>query len=283
MNDSLYITEKDRYLIAKVIDNLPHAILLIGYLGCNSTKVNQYLIDQLKLKFSVNVINLALEEGKSSISIQTIRELYSKTKTGRRGNEILIIQVDSADLIGVEAQNALLKLLEEPPSGVYFLLATNCEDALLPTIHSRAFKLQLKTPKKIEVFEKINSKLSKENLQKLWMLSGERIDIFEALATGDENIINKLNDAKHYASAASGAQKAEVIIKYSDDYKKIIDFSECVMGIYKSLFNYFIELGQMKKAISISKKITSISEIILDAKKLNLNKRVIQIMMLSKV
>ena len=42
-----------------------------------------------------------------------------------------------ADLLNLNAQNALLKLLEEPPQGVYFLLCSRNPDILLPTVRSR--------------------------------------------------------------------------------------------------------------------------------------------------
>ncbi len=42
-----------------------------------------------------------------------------------------------ADVLNTSAQNALLKLLEEPPEGVFFLLCARNPDALLPTVRSR--------------------------------------------------------------------------------------------------------------------------------------------------
>jgi len=45
--------------------------------------------------------------------------------------------VDEAHLLGVEAQNALLKTIEEPPGGTLIVLVTPSEERLLPTIRSR--------------------------------------------------------------------------------------------------------------------------------------------------
>ena len=100
------------------------------------------------------------------------------------------------------------------------------------------------------------------------------------ISNRDQHLIAKLSDAKNYASLLSGPEKTKIIIKYSDDYKKIIDFGECVIGIYKSLFNYFLSLNQAEKAAVLAKKIASLNKIIISAKKLNLNKRVVQMMLL---
>ena len=52
--------------------------------------------------------------------------------------------VDEAEKMNVQAQNALLKTIEEPPAyGVILLLTTNA-DAFLPTILSRCIRLDLK-------------------------------------------------------------------------------------------------------------------------------------------
>jgi len=45
--------------------------------------------------------------------------------------------VDEAELLKRESQNALLKTLEEPPSGTVIILVTSAEESLLPTIRSR--------------------------------------------------------------------------------------------------------------------------------------------------
>jgi len=54
-----------------------------------------------------------------------------------------IFIVDEAEKMNPEAQNALLKTLEEPPSYAVILLLTNNAEALLPTIRSRSVQLQM--------------------------------------------------------------------------------------------------------------------------------------------
>jgi DNA polymerase-3 subunit delta' len=52
--------------------------------------------------------------------------------------------IDQADALVVHAQNALLKSLEEPPSGTVFLLVTSTPDTLLATVRSRCPRLQFR-------------------------------------------------------------------------------------------------------------------------------------------
>lgn len=70
-----------------------------------------------------------------SISVDIIRELYIQTKSRLNGLHFVII--DDADTMNHHAQNALLKLLEEPNNSICFVLTTHAVDKLLPTIRSR--------------------------------------------------------------------------------------------------------------------------------------------------
>ena len=52
--------------------------------------------------------------------------------------------VDEAEKMNIQAQNALLKTMEEPPSYAVLLLLTTNADSFLPTILSRCVRLDLK-------------------------------------------------------------------------------------------------------------------------------------------
>jgi DNA polymerase III gamma/tau subunit len=53
--------------------------------------------------------------------------------------------VESADKMTVEAQNAFLKIFEEPPAGVFFFLLCDNASVLLSTVRSRAPVLRMET------------------------------------------------------------------------------------------------------------------------------------------
>jgi len=77
------------------------------------------------------------------IAVEDVRALndffgMSATEGGRR-----VVIVDAADEMNPNAANALLKLLEEPPSGAVLLLIAHQPSRLLPTIRSRCRELRL--------------------------------------------------------------------------------------------------------------------------------------------
>lgn len=81
-------------------------------------------------------------ELKRSISIDQIRQLQSAltTRPGLSNKRAIII--DAADDLERSGANALLKSLEEPPVGTYFLLVSHASDRLLPTVRSRCQMLR---------------------------------------------------------------------------------------------------------------------------------------------
>lgn len=54
-----------------------------------------------------------------------------------------VVIFEMAHMLNVQSQNALLKILEEPPKNVYFILSCPSSDMLLPTVSSRCAKFSL--------------------------------------------------------------------------------------------------------------------------------------------
>ena len=101
------------------------------------------------LHADVRVVDLAFtravsgRENATSISIDSVRELERTVNLNPFEGSRSVIIIDGAGTMTVDAANALLKTLEEPPDGVLFLLLTDDEEGLLPTIRSRCQSLQL--------------------------------------------------------------------------------------------------------------------------------------------
>jgi DNA polymerase-3 subunit delta' len=97
----------------------------------------------LRIARGVHPDVLVVEPGESgSIKIEQIRDVVDRSNyrpfEGRRRTVI----VDQAGAMGEDAQNALLKTLEEPPSATVFILITSMPDTLLPTVLSRCSRIR---------------------------------------------------------------------------------------------------------------------------------------------
>ncbi len=88
---------------------------------------------------------------KQSIGVDSIRELQSDVENRPTYCNKKVYLIDDADNMTVQAQNCLLKTLEEPPEYVVIILLTVNFEALLSTVQSRTVNLRVNPYKKEEM------------------------------------------------------------------------------------------------------------------------------------
>jgi len=83
---------------------------------------------------------------KTTISVEQVRALADFVNISSHRGGAKVIVIEPAEALNVNAANALLKSLEEPPSGTFFLLVSHRPHQLLPTIRSRCQSIALRAP-----------------------------------------------------------------------------------------------------------------------------------------
>ena len=153
------------------------------------------------------------------ISVDDIRhQLNNDIVIKPYSSKYKIYIVDEAEKMNIQAQNALLKTIEEPPVyGVILLLTTNA-DAFLPTILSRCITLNLKS---------VNEEMIKKYLMKKYQIPDYQADVCAAFAQG--------NVGKAIQLASSGEfneLKAETLslVKKLDDMD-LYELNGCIKRI----------------------------------------------------
>ena len=133
------------------------------------------------------------------ISVSQIEKLHQKMFLKAFGGEKKICIVWGAEKMSPQASNTFLKLLEEPPQKTYFILITENEEHLLPTIVSRCQHIEINPIESNALIQVIP-----ENTKNIRQLV--------SAACGDYNKLNKLisgNQEKNYeALLISGLRKA---------------------------------------------------------------------------
>lgn len=135
--------DSDRFLKA-IVDDAPHALLLTGPVGIGlSTIAQSFLAGDTARVFTVlPEKNEKIDIEKGTVTVDSIRRLYDMTRTVEPAGRVIII--DYAERMAPAAQNAFLKLLEEPSEGTRFILLTHQPEWLLPTITSRSQRVDLR-------------------------------------------------------------------------------------------------------------------------------------------
>lgn len=171
-----------------------HALLLIGADGVGKSSIAARLAAQLLAipedKLAQYPYYLFLEPTDTgTVSIEMVRSVqkFLQLKTTGTNPVRRIVFIEHADGLTKEAQNALLKLLEEPPADTIIILTAQSKRALLPTILSRVQTMQVLVPlqEELEVFF-ANTVSSKEDIRKAYFLSGGLPGLMAGILANDK-------------------------------------------------------------------------------------------------
>lgn len=209
-----------------LVSDLPQAVLLTGPDGFGLNAV------AFAISEAMNTIPVVLDPEKDdsvdvekgSISIEMIRRLYDWTKTTELKHRVIIINY--AEKMGIPAQNAFLKLLEEPSVNTHFILVANDPSKLLPTIHSRAQTFELRSIS-IEQSEKILDDYKVSNAQKraqlLFMASGLPGELGQLIIDEDyfQTRADIVRSAREYLQGST-YDRMKIAQQYKDDRNKAL-------------------------------------------------------------
>ena len=134
-----------------------HAVLLGGPAGNGKTHIAESVAAQLLGVAETTLQNhgyyRVIAPKTDSISIEQIRELIGFFRLKVPGTAAIkrVAIIRDAETMGTEAQNALLKLLEEPPADSVLILTSSQPERLLTTIRSRAQLVHIPAPEQAEL------------------------------------------------------------------------------------------------------------------------------------
>lgn len=130
--EDLLLHPRTKAELSALLTDPPHALLLVAPAGFGKRTVAEAWAKQLAKNAAISVLE---PDEKGTITIDATRTLYQRTRAKQDGWQAVI--VDHAEAMSTEAQNAFLKLLEEPRPNLTFILTAPAPDAMLQTILSR--------------------------------------------------------------------------------------------------------------------------------------------------
>ena len=176
-----------------------------------------------------------VHEKTNTISVEEVRVQINNDIMIRPYNgKYKIYIVPDADMMTVQAQNALLKTIEEPPEyAVIFLLTENAE-SLLPTILSRCVMLKIKN---------VKDALIKKYLMEQMQIPDYKADVCTAFAQGNMGRAIMLATSEHFNEIK---EETLQMMKYIKD----MELPELLKAL-KSLSSYKVEVDDILDLISV--------------------------------
>ena len=128
-----------------------HAYLFIGPRGCGKTSVARifaHAVNKFPYKLEDSYVDIIEIDAASNTGVDNIRELREKAIISPTEGKYKVYIIDEVHMLSKSAFNALLKILEEPPAHVIFIMATTDPQKVPVTITSRAqtYTFKLATP-----------------------------------------------------------------------------------------------------------------------------------------
>lgn len=203
--DDLILHDATRGQLAQFMARPAHAVLLAGPTGIGKRAIAEALVagalglQQQRLAAHPYFMSIGPEG--TSISIEAIRALQKFLQLKTTGDRPLrrAILVEYAHALTTEAQNAFLKLLEEPPADTLIVLTANTPRSLLPTILSRMQTIPVHAPEEQQL-EALLASSSKDEAarRQAYFLSGGLPGLLHALLDEEQEhpLLTAVNQAK---------------------------------------------------------------------------------------
>lgn len=155
---------------------IPHALLFVGSRGTGKTTVARIFAREI----GAHDVDIYEIDAASNRGIDDIRELKEAVYTSPFESPYKVYIIDEVHMLSKDAFNALLKILEEPPAHVIFILATTERDKVLDTIISRCQVFEFHAPSRDELRDTVMAVAQKES----FLLDASVADVIALSADG---------------------------------------------------------------------------------------------------
>lgn len=243
--------------------NPPQSLLLSGPQGVGLLTIAQWFAGRK----SAGLVrpqdakeNIDHENG--TISVEMIRRLYEQTRAKYIARQIIII--DDADRMSRGAQNAFLKLLEEPGSEIYFILTSHTPQNLLPTIRSRTQHTAIQPldqAMSVKFIDSLEVAVPVKKVQLQFIAQGLPAELTR-LVEDDMYFAARseiINDARDFLQAEV-YERLLVVQKYRSDRAKATQLIDSCLQILRhsmSAHPQIAMIAQLKRLLEIRERITA--------------------------
>lgn len=224
-----------------------HAILIFGAESSGKGHIAEYIAEKL-LGVGNKDVGLARYDGES-MGIDDVRQLLKQLKLTLPGEYFSrrVIIIEHIEKLGHEAQNSLLKTLEQPPKNTTFIGTTSEYNLVLPTVVSRMSLLQIRPLPLEEVKEIFAGRYSDSEITRAYHISEGSASLLLSILEGGEH---KLADAINWAK--------EVI--RSNAYQRLLLVDDLCKNQADNLDTYLFAIQKVLRASVQHSKLTSRSE-----------------------
>jgi DNA polymerase-3 subunit delta' len=199
--------------------------------------------DEIRKKSENSFYEISIE-GANNVKISSIRDIKKSLSINFDELPYRLILLEDAHLMSKEAQNALLKSLEEPPKGVIFILISDKPEILLSTIKSRCWQIQFSSLQDIVINDILISQFNIDPIlaqQVIPFSNGSVYNVFQLLEYGFEDLLETSINILRYSLGRRYNTAIKLFNNLIDEKSKLV-----VPIIIQLFIDWFIDVQKMK-------------------------------------
>ncbi len=212
--------------VAKIISRVVNCENKTGHNPCNECETCKSILND-------SYVDVTEMDAASNRGVDHIRSLIDKTKFPPSAGKYKVIIIDEAHMLTDEAENALLKTLEEPPTYMIFILATTEPNKIQQTIKSRCQRFDFRRLSDEDIVQYLKKVIINESI----CASDEAVNKIASISAGG------MRDALSTLEQVASSEESEITLEILDE---IIGSSD--LDIYEFVKN--ILLGDLKQSFA---------------------------------
>ena len=210
-----------------------------------------------------DIIEKSNTEGKRSFSIETVRDIISDAYVTPNEAQYKVYILDNCHLMGIPAQNALLKIIEEPPEYAVFILCTPTKSAFLQTVLSRCVAITLEGVDYQEGAQYISERDSSLDIdeirQAIALCNGNIGKTLEMLGEGKlSRIIDIANDIALSSICSNEYELIKACSVFERDNQTLISALTFLKGILRDAMLFGSGAGLISNQTESAKQLSSV-------------------------
>lgn len=244
--------------IDSILKDPPHALMLSGPLGSGkvfvATSIITQILDISQERLRVYPYFRHLKPLNGTLTIDQIRGLNSflSLKTVGQSGIKRAVLLEDAHTMNLEAQNAILKLLEEPPADTVIILTALEQKTLKPTVYSRVQEIRVLPVALDDAVSYFSAKgYTNPEITSFFHISNGAVGLMHSLLSGDDNnqLVSNITLAKQLLK-----QSAYERLTYVDQLTKKPEEVELLLFALKRISTAALEQAAIKQQIPLVRR-----------------------------
>lgn len=235
----LLINPRTKARLAAYSNEPGHALLFIGSDGAGKATLARSVAAQLleiKHTDTENHPFILCKGGETALTIAEVREvkdfLRLKVPGTKQVNRVVILE--HIDRAGHEAQNAMLKFIEEPPRGTIILLTASQPHNVLETIISRAHTLDVLPVSQEQAKDYFKDKHTETETTKAYLVSQGNIGLMSAILNQEDTKLTEQIEKAKQLIVGSHFERLQKIDELTKDKESLPYFLNALERICSS-------------------------------------------------